>query len=184
MVRRITSQDSAQRTRQNPQSRILLIHDDPGSLQFYRTILHERGFSVRSCSSYEEGIRYLDSEAFEFVIVSQGGPGFEGNSVVEHAMQVGLRLPVLVLARSHDMRCYLEAMHRGAVDYLEEPLTGSELSRVIETHRRPQHAVGATGSTGESVSRTAPITGDVDRPRGRTQEAGTRKVRTQASEPS
>jgi DNA-binding response OmpR family regulator len=127
-------------------------------------MLQEQGFSVRGCSSYEEGIRYLDSEAFEFVIVSQGGPGFEGGSVVEHAMQVGLRLPVLVLTRFHDMPCYLEAMHRGAVDYLEEPLSGPELSRVIETHRRrPQPAVGATGSTGESVSRTAGNMRDVDR---------------------
>jgi len=171
MAKRIKSQDSPPPTRQNPKGRILLVHDDPGSLTFHLMILHEQGFSVRSCSSYEEGIRYLDSEAFEFVIVSQGGPGFEGIAVVEHAMQVGLRLPVLVLTRFHDMRCYLEAMNRGAVDYLEEPLTGSELSRVIETHRKPQHVVGAAGSTGKSLSRTAAIMGDVDnRGHGRTRE--------------
>jgi DNA-binding response OmpR family regulator len=164
MVQRITNQDSAQQTRQNHKGRILLVHDDPGSLMFHLMILHQQGFSVRSCSSYEEGIRSLDSEAFDFVIVSQGGPGFEGSSVVEHAMDAGRRLPVLVLTRFHDMRCYLDAMHRGAVDYLEEPLTGSELSRVIETHRRrPQPAVGATGSTSQSVSRTAGIMRDVGR---------------------
>jgi FixJ family two-component response regulator len=55
-------------------------------------------------------------------------------------MQVGLRLPFLVLTRFHDMHCYLDAMHRGAVDYLGKPLTGSELSPVIETHRRLQYA--------------------------------------------
>lgn len=162
MTHRITDQESAPRTPQNHKGRILLVHDDPGSLQFHLTILHEQGFSVRSCSSYEEGIRCLDCEAFDFVIVSQGGLGFEGSSVLEHAVQVGLRLPVLVLTRFYDMRCYLDAMYRGAVDYLEEPLTGAELSRVIETHRRPQLAVGATESAGESVSHTAAITGDVD----------------------
>ena len=161
MTHRITNQDSSPPTPQNHKGRILLVHDDPGSLQFHLTIFYEQGFSVRSWHSYEEGIRCLDSEAFDFVIVSQGGPGFEGSSVLEHAMQVGLRLPVLVLTRFHEMRCYLDAMHRGAVDYLEEPLTRLELSRVIETHQSPQHAVGATGSSGQSASGTAAITGEV-----------------------
>ncbi len=125
------------------QVRILLVHDDSGSANYYRTVLHSQGFSVRFCSSYEAGIRYLDSESFDFVIVSEGGPSFDGKTVVEHAMQVELRLPVLVLTRSHNMRCYLEAMHCGAVDYLEESLTELELSRVIETHARPRDAMRA-----------------------------------------
>jgi FixJ family two-component response regulator len=44
------------------------------------------------------------------------------------------RLPVVVVARALDMPCYLEAMQLGAVDYLEEPVTVSEMGRVLGNH--------------------------------------------------
>lgn len=113
---------------------VLLVDEDRGDLHYYRVILQEYGYKVRSCESYEEGIRLLDSEPFHFVIVSQGSPNFEGRCVLERANQIDRRLPVLVVARCLDMRCYLDAMQLGAVDYLTEPLTVQELGRVVEAH--------------------------------------------------
>ena len=52
----------------------LLVDEYPEDLQFYSTILEAYGYGVRRCSSYEEGVRSLDEETFDFVIVSQGTP--------------------------------------------------------------------------------------------------------------
>jgi FixJ family two-component response regulator len=54
--------------------------------------------------------------------------------VVERAIAMDRRLPVVVVARALDMTCYLEAMQLGAVDYLEEPVTVSEMGRVLGNH--------------------------------------------------
>ena len=67
-------------------------------------------------------------------MVSQGTPNFEGSRVLKRAAEINRSLPVLVVARFPDMGCYLEAMQLGAVDYLVEPLTVSELGRVLENH--------------------------------------------------
>jgi response regulator of citrate/malate metabolism len=58
--------------------------------------------------------------------------------VLKRATETNRSLPVLVVARCLDMGCYLEAMQLGAVDYLVEPLTVSEIGRVLENHPRVQ----------------------------------------------
>jgi FixJ family two-component response regulator len=56
--------------------------------------------------------------------------------VVERALSLDQRRPVVVLSRCLDMNCYLEAMQLGAVDYLEKPVSPAEMLRVVRTHLR------------------------------------------------
>jgi len=117
-----------------PRGEALLVGEDPRDLQYYADILDGYGYRVRACNSYQEGARCLAEEVFDFVIVSQGSPHFEGSCVLKRATEINRSLPVLVVARCLDMGCYLEAMQLGAVDYLVEPLTLSEIGRVLENH--------------------------------------------------
>jgi DNA-binding NtrC family response regulator len=100
---------------------VLLILDDPDDLQTYGTALSSLGYKVVLCGSHNEGINSLETERVDLVVVSQGTRAFEGRSVLERALQLHPRLPVLVVARVLDMHCYFEAMEMGAADYLESP---------------------------------------------------------------
>ncbi|HZP00712.1 MAG TPA: response regulator [Terriglobia bacterium] len=113
--------------------KVLLVDEDPGDLHYYRNILEGYGCWVRACRSYQEGVRCLGEEPFNFVIVTQGSPKFEGRCVLERAVESDRRLPVLVVARCLDMKCYLESMQMGAVDYRVEPLTVQELCWFLKT---------------------------------------------------
>jgi DNA-binding NtrC family response regulator len=110
------------------------VDEYPEDLQYYFNILEGYGYRVKACNSYQEGLRCLGDEVFDFVIVGQGTPKFEGSCVLERATEVDRSLPVLVVARCLDMGYYLEAMQLGAVDYLVEPLTVREIGRVLENH--------------------------------------------------
>ncbi len=112
----------------------LLVGEDSGALRHYRSILERHGYRVRMCNSYQEGVNSLADRVYHFVMVSQGTPRFEGSCVLKRAAEINRSLPVLVVARFLDMGCYLEAMQLGAVDYLVEPLSVSELGRVLENH--------------------------------------------------
>ncbi len=120
---------------------VLLVDEDHEDLEYFRTILQEQGYQVRGCESYEEATHLLDSKTFNLVIVSQGGPNFEGRRVLERASQIDRRLPFLVVARCLDMPCYLEAMQLGAADYLARPVSMEELGWAVETHLRQGAAV-------------------------------------------
>ena len=126
--------EACARPRGVSRGKALLVDEYPEDLQFYSTILEAYGYRIRRCSSYHEGVHCLGDEVFDFVIVSQGTPNFEGSRVLKRAAEINRSLPVLVVARFPDMGCYLEAMQLGAVDYLVEPLTVSELGRVLENH--------------------------------------------------
>jgi DNA-binding response OmpR family regulator len=98
------------------------------------------------CASNKAALRLLDAEAFDFVVVNQGGPEFEGRSVAERAMKEDRYTPVLVLSNSVDMDVYIEAMQLGAVDYLQKPVNPSEMARIVRTHLRPAKIAVGSGS--------------------------------------
>jgi len=142
---RTTYQEASPKPFCVPRGKVLVVDECPKDLQYYFSILETNGYQVWACSSFQEGVRCLEDEIFDFVIVSQGTPRFEGSRVLERATEVNRRLPVLVVARCLDMNCYLEAMQLGAVDYLVEPLTAWEVCRVLKSHP-PVQSIAASMS--------------------------------------
>jgi DNA-binding response OmpR family regulator len=114
--------------------RVLLVHSEEAGRDYTRNLLENLGGSVTVCSSFEEGIRLLEDESWDLLVLSQGGAAFPGRSLLECAAEIDRRLPVLVLTRWHQMACYVDAMQLGAVDYLEEPVSPAELARVVRTY--------------------------------------------------
>jgi DNA-binding response OmpR family regulator len=122
----------------NPTAKVLLVDEDCEDLESNCSILEKQGYEVRACTSLVEGIHCLDDEPFDFVVVCQGSHRFEGRYVLERAIEIDRHRPVVVLTRSHDMSCYLEAMQLGAVDYFEKPMSPLDVARVLRTHSRVQ----------------------------------------------
>jgi two-component system KDP operon response regulator KdpE len=114
-----------------PQPKALVVDERPDSLEYYAAMLEAYGYQVRRCGVYCEGARCLGNEAFDFVIVSQETPRFEGSCVLKRAVEIDRGLPVIVVARCLDMGSYIEAMQLGATDYLVEPVTAWEIHRLL-----------------------------------------------------
>jgi DNA-binding NtrC family response regulator len=117
-----------------PPVKVLIVDQEGTDLDSFTTILQGRGFHVQACQLYEEALCHLNAEPYDFVIVDQGSPHFEGRCVLEQAIEKDRHVPVLVLARCHDVRCYLDAMQLGAVDYLAKPVAPAHFMRVMEMH--------------------------------------------------
>jgi DNA-binding NtrC family response regulator len=119
-----------------PQSspRVLMVIDEPESLDHHSELLRSLGYEVLTCDSYGEGLAMLQNEAFDMVTVGQGSLSFEGKGVLMRSVEIDRSIPVLVLARNSDMENYVEAIHLGAVDYLEMPVPLEEFVRVLRTH--------------------------------------------------
>jgi DNA-binding NtrC family response regulator len=132
----ITSQRETRSATVPSRRRVLLVDEDNQDLRLYRMILEDRGFDVCICNSFEDGKRCLESQSFDFIIVGQGSRAFEGRKIIEQAIGIDRRIPVLVITRCIDMGCYLEAMQLGAVDYLEKPLPPDQVMRLAEMYSR------------------------------------------------
>ena len=117
-----------------PRPRILIVDDNLDDLRWCSAVLEHEGYEVDACNSYEEGAVHASNGRYDFVLVDQGGPNFAGQEVIRHATELNRHTPVLVVTRCLEMRCYLEAMQLGALDYLEMPVPAPFLLREIETH--------------------------------------------------
>ena len=117
--------------------RALVVENDRKDLWSYAGILQRMGFNVELFTSYEEASHWLEEEAVDFVFVNQGSAAFEARGLVQSALARNRHTPVVVLAQSLNIGCYLEAMQLGAVDYVEKPLTPAEVEHLVTTHLQP-----------------------------------------------
>lgn len=119
--------------------KVLVVDDDLRDLLRYSAILQHEGYDVRSIPSHKDAADCVKREQFDLIIVSQGTAVFEGRTVLARALERNHELPILVLSRSNDVDCYLEAMQMGASDYREKPLAASELAEIAAWHlNRPR----------------------------------------------
>ena len=117
-----------------------MVDEDLEDLLYYSSVLQHQGYEVRSIPSYKEGAAWVDREDFDLILVSQGSPNFEGRSVLTRAIEKDRHAHVVVLSRSIDMPCYVEAMQSGALDYMEKPLVPSEIGQLVRNHLRIRSA--------------------------------------------
>ncbi len=116
--------------------KLLLVDEDLEDLRLYSNILAQMGYDVHCFDSYGEAATLAGREAFDLVIVGQGTSNFEGRHVLASAIEKDRHTPVLVLTHSVEIPCYLEAMQLGALDYLERPLSPSEIGELVAKHLR------------------------------------------------
>lgn len=114
----------------------LIVDEHGGALRCFAEVLKKQGGEVRACASYDQALACLGAKLFDFVLVDQGGPTFEGRVVLERAIEIDRHTPVLIVTRSLDMQCYLDAMYMGAVDYVLKPIPSASLIRLVETYLR------------------------------------------------
>lgn len=114
--------------------RTLLVDEDPSDVRYYFGVLRALGHDVVICDTYAAALDTLERENFDLVVVGQGGPAFEGRPVLARALEINPETPVLVVARTLDIDCYLEAMEIGAVDYLERCAAPRDFMRSVDSH--------------------------------------------------
>ncbi len=148
MQRRMLSQQMNEEFALVPRSRILLIDEDLEDLEYHARVLEGQGHEVFATGSYGRGAELAESGDYDFVMVGQGSPAFEGKIVLERIKDIRQQsrllsptpwdTPVLVLAHTLDMGCYLEAMQLGAADYVEKPVRPTEMRRILKAHLQPR----------------------------------------------
>ncbi len=119
--------------------RVLVVSETLGELADCRTMLQTLGCEAHVCSSYAEGLQCVESLPWDMILVEQGSPVFEGQVVLVRAVEINRDTPVIILSAWHNIPAYIQAMHLGAVDYLEKPISLSQMRWILETHLRVPH---------------------------------------------
>ena len=115
--------------------RILVVDDEPSVCQLMNDALLRAGYDCQSCSSGEEALNALKREPFDIVIADLYMPGLSGMSLLEEGSRVRPESAFLMATGDSDVRVGVQAMKRGAADYLVKPFP---IASLVESVRRAQ----------------------------------------------
>ena len=128
---------------------VLVVDDEPPIRRFLRTSLAASGYRVVEAADAENAQRQLSAEKPDLVILDLGLPDRSGLELISELRKTST-VPILVLSARHDERSKVEALDRGADDYVSKPFGMAELMARLRAALR--HAFHAQGEQAVFVS--------------------------------
>lgn len=106
---------------------VLIVDDDPLVLSGFREILSRAGYSVVACSSGQAAIDLLAEKRFSVVLTDLFMPRVSGMDVLNAALSADPDSVVIVVTGFASVRGAVDALRRGAADYVIKPCEDDEL---------------------------------------------------------
>ena len=107
-------------------NRILVIDDEPQIRKFMRISLTANGYQVLEAENAAKGIAEARSSRPDLLILDLGLPDLDGQEVITAVRQFSVA-PIIVLSIRADETDKVEALDRGANDYVVKPFGVAEL---------------------------------------------------------
>lgn len=112
---------------------ILVADDDPVIRKLFEKRLQMEGYEVSVAADGAEAARVLDKKHFDVVITDLVMPGSIGGiELINIAKEKDLGIEVIVITAHSSVDTAVDAMKKGAVDYLEKPVNFDELFLRLE----------------------------------------------------
>lgn len=158
---------------------ILIVDDEAALCDKLEVFLRKRNYRVASCSSPGEALERITQESFDLVIADATAPGPFGLQLLDQIRSRGGKEAVVIMSAYATIDQSVEAMRRGAVDYLTKPFQLHEIAPVVERvilDRRESDAARNEGQNKVNPARNLSV------PRGVPQEPPRRTVEKPTSE--
>jgi DNA-binding NtrC family response regulator len=147
---------------------VLVVDDDAAIGRVLVALLEQRGLEAVLVPSAEEAVAALDARHFDVVLSDVRMPGMDGMALLDHVAAQHAGVPVVLVTAHGSVALAVEAMKRGAADFVQKPFDRDEIAFVIEKalagSRRERADVpppSANGETGSGVVSDSPAMKDV-----------------------
>jgi two-component system response regulator PilR (NtrC family) len=110
---------------------ILFVDDETALRGVMAERLTERGFEVVQAESGERALELLEKFAFDVVITDLRLPGVNGSRVIESARERYPGIVAIVITGFGTVKDAVDAIKRGASDFIAKPFQFDELSHVL-----------------------------------------------------
>src|SRR6266567_2333513 len=115
------------------QKHLLLVEDESALRQAIAEQLADRGYHVEQADSGETAIARLAEFAFDVIITDLRLPGIDGSAVIEAAVARYPHIIAIVVTGYGTVKDAVEAIKRGAWDFVSKPFQLDELLHVLDS---------------------------------------------------
>jgi len=145
-------------------NRILIADDQPDILEALRLLLKPEGLEVETAGSPGAVIRAVGARQFDLVLIDLNytrdtTSGTEGIELLEHLHAFDSTLPIVVMTAWASIELVVDAMQKGARDFIQKPWDNDRLLAVVRRQlelgqalRRSERLDHAGGRTPEVIA--------------------------------
>ena len=120
------------RPRRHKARRILIVDDEKAVREILSEGLAGYGYTSLPVISAEEAMRVLEEQEFSLVLCDINMPGMSGLQFLEQIQHTHENLDVIMVTGISDVEVAMQAMRRGAGEYLMKPFNLEEVWITIE----------------------------------------------------
>jgi DNA-binding NtrC family response regulator len=121
-----------------PRLRVLIADDQPDVLEALRLLLKGEGYEIEATSTPSGVIKAVDAREFDVVLIDLNytrdtTSGQEGLDLLSQLRQTDQTLPVVVMTAWGSVDVAVQAMRRGARDFVQKPWENERLIAILRT---------------------------------------------------
>ncbi len=147
----------------------ILVADDEESIRFVLArALEQAGHAVTAVDNGAAALEELQARPVDVAFVDIKMPGVEGLDLLTRAREAGVSTPIIIMTAQNTMKNAIDAMKRGAYDYITKPFDIDEVTALVQRAlevqrlsrdlRRLEHEMRRRFELGvEIVGRSAPM---------------------------
>ena len=114
--------------------KILIVEDDANLREAVSDTLLLNDYQVVAADCGESAITQLKAQPFDFIVSDVSMPGMSGHDLLAYVRQNFPQIPMLLVTAYAAVDRAVDAMQKGAVDYLVKPFAPDQLIELIEQH--------------------------------------------------
>jgi DNA-binding NtrC family response regulator len=140
---------------------VLIADDQPAVLDALRLLLKEEGYRIVTAARPVEILKAVEGQTLDAVVMDLNyardtTSGREGLDVLARVRALDATLPIIVMTAYGSVQGAVEAMRRGAADYIEKPWDDERLMAILRTHTELSRAKRANERLATENRRLAP----------------------------
>jgi two-component system KDP operon response regulator KdpE len=122
--------------------KVLIVDDEPQIRRFLRASLQAHDYQVIEAENGKEGVRACTVQKPDLLILDLGLPDMDGLDVIKLVREWST-IPIIILSLRSDDPDKIEALDRGANDYVTKPFSMGELLARMRVALRQGQGAGA-----------------------------------------
>jgi len=112
--------------------KVLVVDDEEDVVEVIQDRLEAYGFTVVTAGNGLEALKRLSAERFDGVFLDVKMPEMGGIEALEEIRKRDRKIPVIIITSSSTREAAIEAMAKGANEYVLKPFEWEELKAKIE----------------------------------------------------
>jgi len=128
---------------------LLIVEDDHAAARYAAAALREECADIRTVGSGAEALLATEARLPDLILLDLGLPDLDGLELLEILKQRWPEVLVILLTATREISTVVDAVQRGAVNYLVKPVAPAVLSaatrRALATSAAPRSACGTVG---------------------------------------